>query len=277
VKSGSLLLAIGAALWLAGCASHSVPERGALAERIAFERGFVRIDMKAGRFHLRSYLGPQGGRDILHVYIEGDGFAWVTRYRPSANPTPTSPVALKLAVRDSRDVAYLARPCQYVSVHDDECPQRYWTQARFGQEVIDAIDDAITQLKQKSGHTRVVLIGYSGGGAIAALVSARRTDVQQLVTVAGNLDHRAWARLHGVTPLRESLNPPDYWRELAPIRQTHIVGESDLVVPLDVYRSYRRALPESADITLRVVPQAHDCCWENVWPALLSEIQDRLD
>jgi pimeloyl-ACP methyl ester carboxylesterase len=274
---GSLLLAVGAALWLGGCATHSVTERVALAGRIAGEHAFVQLDIKAGRFHLRSFLGPQGGRDVLHVYIEGDGFAWVTRSRPSANPTPVSPVALKLAVQDAHDVAYLARPCQYVPVQGDECSQRYWTRARFGQEVVDAMDDAITQLKEKSGHARVVLIGYSGGGAIATLVAAGRTDVQQLVTVAGNLDHRAWTRLHGIAPLRDSLNPPDYARTLARVRQTHIVGESDFVVPIDVYRSYRRALPDSGDITLRVVPQAHDCCWEKVWPALLSEIQDRRD
>ncbi len=278
MKSGWLLLAVGAALWLAGCASHTVPQRVALAERIAAERGFVKVDVRAGRFDLRAYLGQQRTRDVLHVYIEGDGFAWVTRSQPSTNPTPVKPVALELAVRDAHDVAYLARPCQYVPLHDDECVQQYWTRARFGPDVIDAMDDAITKLKARSGHTRLVLIGYSGGGAIAALVSARRTDVQQLVTVAGNLDHQAWARLHNITPLRDSLNPPDYWRELARIGQIHIVGQSDLIVPIDVYRSYRRALPDSADIMLKVVPRAdHNCCWEKVWPALLSEMQDRLE
>jgi pimeloyl-ACP methyl ester carboxylesterase len=278
MKSCSLLLAVGAALWLAACASHSVPDRIALAERIAGESGFVPVEMSAGRFHLRAYLGPQRSRDALHVYIEGDGFAWVTRSQPSTNPTPIKPVALELAVRDAHDVAYLARPCQYVPVHEDQCAQRYWTRARFGPEVIDAMDDAITQLKARSGHTRIVMIGYSGGGAIAALVSARRTDVQLLVTVAGNLDHQAWARLHDITSLRDSLNPPDYARELGRIRQIHIVGQFDLIMPIHVYRSYRQALPDSADIPLRMVPQAdHGCCWEKMWPALLSEIQGTLE
>jgi len=106
-------------------------------------------------------------------------------------------------------------------------------------------------------------------------VAARRADVQRLVTVAGNLDHRAWARLHGVSPLGDSLNPPDYARELAAIRQTHIVADADRIVPIDVYRSYRQALPDRADITLRLLPHAdHGCCWEEAWPTLLGEIQD---
>lgn len=260
------------ALLLAGCASHSVEDRIALAEKIANENNFSKVEIKTDRFDLVSFVGPQKHRGVLYVYIEGDGFAWVTRSRPSRNPTPIDPIALKLAVLDGQDAVYLARPCQYA--YKRGCQQRYWTSGRFSPDVIDAMDDAITRLKQDSGAAQLVLIGYSGGGTIAALVAARRTDVIHLITVAGNLDHVAWARLHAIPELRGSSNPPDYWRALAGIRQTHFVGEIDPVIPIDVYRSYRQAFPGDANIRVNVVPQAdHGCCWERVWPRVLDDVR----
>jgi hypothetical protein len=44
---------------------------------------------------------------------------------------------------------------------------------------------------------------------VAALVAARRTDVDRLVTVAGNLDPTAWAVYQHIQPLTGSLNPAD--------------------------------------------------------------------
>lgn len=260
------------ALLLAGCASHSVEVRVARAEKIALQSNFSRVDIKTSRFDLVAFVGPQTKGGPLRVYIEGDGFAWVTRQQPSKNPTPVDPIALKLAVLDEGNAAYLARPCQYLP--DTGCPQRYWTFARFASNVIDAMNDAITHLKQRSGSEQLVLIGYSGGGAVAALVAARRTDVVHLITIAGTLDTVAWARLHTVPELRASLNPRDYWRDLASVRQTHVIGENDDVVPVDVYRSYRKTFPEHANIVMKVVPRVdHSCCWENVWPSVLKTIQ----
>ncbi|GAB2181920.1 hypothetical protein DLREEDagrD3_21430 [Denitratisoma sp. agr-D3] len=49
------------------------------------------------------------------------------------------------------------------------------------------------------GARRLTLVGYSGGAA--ALLAARCSDVVRLVTIAGNLDHRAWTRYHHITTL----------------------------------------------------------------------------
>lgn len=270
MRVGSIVGVLGGLLLLAGCASRDVAERISFVERIANKHHFSRVDVQTSHFDLTAFIGPQTPRGILHVYIEGDGFAWVTRHQPSRNPTPIDPVAFQLAVLDSQDAVYLARPCQYIAVYERECDQRYWTSGRFAPEVIDAMDEAITLLKRKSGHGKLVLIGYSGGGAIAALVAARRADVMHLVTVAGNLDHKAWARLHAIPELRGSLNPSDYGSKLAGVRQTHFVGQRDSVVPVEVYRSYRAALPDDANIVMKIVPDAdHGCCWESVWPELL--------
>ena len=138
------------------------------------------------------------------VRIEGDGLAWLSRSQVSADPTPMQPVALELAMRQPGGAAaYLARPCQYVQGPDARnCATAWWTDRRFAPEVVTASSLAIDQLKLRFSAQRLVLVGYSGGGAIAALVAAQRHDVALLVTVAGNLDTQAWTALNRITPLR---------------------------------------------------------------------------
>lgn len=274
MRLGLIEIGLCGAIALAGCATMEVPQRVAFAEHVAAEHRFSRADIQTEHFRLAAFIGPQKKAGVLHVYIEGDGFAWVTRYKPSRDPTPREPVALDLAVLDSRNAAYLARPCQYVMASEAECSVRYWTLDRFAPEVIDSMNEAVTQLKAKTGADRLVLVGYSGGGAVAALVAARRTDVIQLVTVAGNLDHRAWTRLHKASELTGSLNPPDSWRALVGIPQTHFIGQDDPVVPVEVYRSYRKVFPESADIRAEILPNVdHRCCWADMWPTLLMQLR----
>lgn len=271
----SILAGLGSAVILAGCVAVSdVSQRIELADRVAAQHQFSRVSLLARGFVLAAFMGPQTGSGVLHVYIEGDGFAWATRYRPSVNPTPVNPLALRLAVQDGQDAAYLARPCQYSVTLARDCNTRYWTSHRFSLEVIEAMDDAVTQLKTRTGASRLVLIGYSGGGTVAALVAARRKDVDRLVTVAGNLDHKAWTRLHNISALTGSLNPPDEWRALAGVSQIHFIGQSDRIVPDEVYQSYRRVFPEHVDIRAEYVLHAdHGCCWERAWLGLLSMIR----
>lgn len=258
-----------------GCATtDDIADRVSLADRIAAQHQFTKINLQTRRFELIAWMGPQKKSGILHIYIEGDGFAWLTRFQPSANPTPRDPIALYLAIQDGQDVAYLARPCQYIRTRHEECQERYWTSGRFAPEVIEAMNAVVTQLKEQSGAQQLVLIGYSGGGAVAALVAAKRTDVSQLVTVAGNIDHLAWARLHGISELKGSLNPPDAWQAIANIRQMHFIGERDRIVPIEVYRSYRKAFPKAANIRVEIVPGIdHTCCWADIWPTLLTKLQ----
>jgi hypothetical protein len=50
---------------------------------------------------------------MLTVYIEGDGFAWLSRSQASYDPSPLNPVGLELALRHPLgESAYLARTCQ---------------------------------------------------------------------------------------------------------------------------------------------------------------------
>lgn len=207
----------------------------------------------------------------LTVYIEGDGLAWLTRTRISVNPTPINPVGLKLALQEpSKAVAYLARPCQYIETSDQtSCSQVYSTQQRFAPEVIAASSEAIDKLKKRFNTQELVLVGYSGGSAVAALLAAQRNDVTKLITVAANLNHKAWTDFHHISPLIGSLNPIDYHEKLATIEQVHFVGGNDEIIPPFLMESFVAALPSATKTELSVMNnQGHSCCWQVIWKQL---------
>ena len=250
-------------LLAAGCAVRNGRETARL---IGAREGFVPQRFVTRPFVLFGLLRPGEG-DTLRVYIEGDGRAWLSRRRPSSDPTPGNPMALRLAAREQgRDpVLYLARPCQYVQGEDRRsCATAFWTGARLSEEGIRSLDAAVSEALRRTGARQVALFGYSGGGGAAALLAARRNDVVFLGTVAGNLDHAAWTRLHGVSPLRESLNPMDAAAAVRALPQLHLSGDADTVVPSEISRGFCAAVGASA--RCRVVPgMAHGGAWETVW------------
>ncbi|HEY9081015.1 alpha/beta hydrolase [Magnetovibrio sp.] len=210
----------------------------------------------------------------MTVYIEGDGFAWKTRYQPSMDPTPDDAMSLKLALSDvTGNAAYLARPCQFTMEMDRRrCHTAYWTTARYSKPVIDSMDEAVSALKRASNAQSIRLVGYSGGGVVAALLAARRPDVVQLVTLAANLDTAYWTRLHGVTPLYDSLNPATL-PSLKTVPQMHFVGADDQIVPQSVLVSYLHAIGRDPKTSLRSLSGVdHTCCWSDMWPKLQQQL-----
>ncbi len=206
--------------------------------------------------------------NTLHVYIEGDGLAWISRSQPSSDPTPTNPTMLHMASADpySGPVLYLARPCQYVSgVSARLCQQKYWTNARFAPEVVQSMDEAISQAKTLTNSTQVSLIGYSGGGGIAALIAAKRDDITFLGSVAGNLDHKTWTEYHHVSPMSASLNPLDVAKDVQGIPQLHLSSTADKIIPPSISAGFCKALGR-AQPCISVPGIAHGGAWETVWP-----------
>ncbi len=263
---------------LTGCTGDAQARREAAAA-LAVKAGMQPVTFDAGRFVLAGDLkGAGSGEPVLMVYIEGDGLAWVSRTQISRDPTPRHPVGLELAAADPAPaVLYLGRPCQYVTPSEERgCGPQYWSSDRFAPEVIDAVNRAIDQAltlvgSRESGSTRVVLIGYSGGGDVAALAAARRSDVVAWATVAAPLDHAAWTGWHDVSPLEGSLNPADEARRLAGLAQIHFVGADDDVVPAGIVRSFLEREGLDPSNLLVVVPGVdHYCCWAERWPALRS-------
>jgi dienelactone hydrolase len=273
LRTWSLILLVTAAF--TGCANIPTPaERHALADLLAHEYGWKASVIPAGEFDLVSYAPVLWEKsENLTVYIEGDGFAWITSSQPSADPTPRDPLALRLALTQPTGAAvYLARPCQYIDASRNGCSQRYWTQARFASEVVDATDKAVDLLKTRFGAQRLTLVGYSGGGAVATLLAERRTDIVRLITVAGNLDHRAWTNHHRVSPLTGSLNAADQSGHLNGVTQVHLVGGQDKVIPLELGRSWPREFIGDRGLNLHVMSDFdHHCCWVDDWAKLWFE------
>lgn len=202
----------------------------------------------------------------LVVYIEGDGRAFISRRRVSGNPTPRDPVALEMAFADpSGAVAYIARPCQFMEPLPANCEPRFWTTYRYSEAVLASINEAIDQLKQSSNTPRLGLVGYSGGGVVAALLAQRREDVDWLVTVAANLDHAAWTEWHGDTPLSGSLNPATDMTALAGLPQLHVAGGEDEIVPVELTADFVRRLPDNTPAELIVIDNAGHHDWPAIW------------
>ncbi len=254
---------------MSACAVFGRTER---ADRLAAEHGWTKTQYHAGRFDLVGFEHIRRNAVELRIYIEGDGLAWRGRYTPSDDPTPTGAHALEMAVEDSSSAVYLARPCQFLSRDElRRCDPAYWLDARYAPEVVDSLNQAIDQAKRKAGARVLTLIGYSGGGALAPLIAARRNDVARIVTVAANLDHAAWTALDDTSPLTRSLNAADVARQIQEIPQVHFIGERDKVVPASVTNAYLARTTDRRQI--KVVPvegASHECCWRQRWPELLD-------
>jgi len=261
-------------LWLAGCAFVPRPaDRQAAADNLAREGGFQRVSLRAAPFTLTAYLKVTRPGAPLHLYIEGDGAAWIDRAWRSDDPTPKRPLVMELAALDpARNVAYLARPGQYHPAGSPSCDPSYWSDRRFAPEVVAAMDQAVDLLAARAGSSRIHLAGYSGGAAIAVLIAARRSDVASLRTVAGNLAPEAINRHHRVSPLHgDSLDPLAAASGLCRLAQRHFVGSKDNVVPPFAARSFVRQAgfrDEGAITTIEGATHAEG--WRERWRELLT-------
>ena len=256
-------------LFISGCATLDAGYRAAddIALRNRFQKEYVKTDLcnltTFGRF---DNLGAP-----LTLYIEGDGFAWRTRHELSYDPTPRHPLVLSLAAMDpSKNVAYIARPGQLNASGNPDCDPVYWSEKRFSQEVINAIDPVVDHLKEESGAREINLVGYSGGAAIAVLIASRRSDIVSLRTVAGNLAHLALTRYQGVDPLTGSLNPIDVAEKIKDLPQRHFVGSDDKVVPLFIAQSFVKREGDKGYERITIVDGAtHTKGWQDRWGELL--------
>lgn len=246
-----------------GCAAVDADD---MARSGGLKRGLVTTDS----FVLTSFSRFSDPNGPVDIYIEGDGMAWKNRTQPSMNPTPRQALGLALAGADSAaNVVYLARPCQFTAMAmNPRCEVSYWTGKRYAPEIIASMDQAISQV---ADGRAINLIGYSGGGAVAVLVAARRPDIVSIRTVAGNLDHDEVNRIHEVSPMPLSLNAMAEAQRVASIPQVHFSGDKDKVVPPAIAERFRAASSSRCVRTRVVAGLAHDGDWPAVWPSLLLE------
>jgi hypothetical protein len=268
---------ISAASLISACSSlPPISERINSADQLAKSSGFRKQLITTDAFNLVSYQKISSTSDgVLVIYIEGDGSAWKSGSLPSDDPTPTNPLALGLAVQDKRPaVAYLSRPCQFTGMPSKGCSEAVWTDARFSPAVLNSNNQAIDILKKQYQAKDLILVGYSGGATVASLLAAQRSDIKELITVAGNLDTEAWVKYFGLNPLTGSLNPADKVKQLSAIKQIHFIGAKDQVIPIEITQGYLKKLtkPNQAQL-IEIKDYGHVCCWQQNWPALLNRIQ----
>ena len=261
------------ALLSSGCVSKLSPKvRQQTADTVAQSGNLVQQKIATDDFLLTTYQRFDATADNkqMVVYIEGDGMAWISRDQLSSNPTPVQPVALKLASIDTNaNVLYVARPCQYLWPQKmNRCSSKYWSNKRSSEEVISSINQAISIVKQKQNIPSIRLIGYSGGGGIAALIANRRADVSEFVSVSGNLNYKLFTQTHNLSPMNGSIDPITVANQIGSIPQIHYVGADDKIIPKQIALSFSDKVKVISDVS-------HDN-WPDKWAQILKTVNHDL-
>ncbi len=262
----NLMFGISVGLWLSGCATPS--EQFAA---VADEKGFYPISVATASFEHQIYFNRLAkhkfDQEILHVYLDGDGTPWVQRRWIAKDPTSRNPLILDLMALDQQPAILLGRPCYHGYSVSPQCHYKFWTSHRYSQQVVDSMAAALKTLLKEYGFSHVSLIGFSGGGALALLIAPEIPEVKTVVTIAANLNVDAWSRHHGYKPLQESLNPSNQ-AVSSNVKQIHIVGANDKVVPPFVVESYMDK--QNVKSTYLIYDNYdHFCCWSEKWDEIL--------
>lgn len=257
-----------ATLSFAGCATPTSRLR-ALAETEGFDRSAVRAD---GFLHtvFANAIAPVDG--VLHVYLEGDGTPWRHRTIIMPDPTPRRPLMLGLMALDDSASVYVGRPCYNGTYAEPGCDNRLWTSDRYSERVVASMAAVVRGRAARLGARHVRLFGHSGGAALALLIAERVPAVDAVVTVAGNLDTDAWTTHHGYSPLHGSLNPARRPPLPHAVRQWHLLGGADAVIPPMLVTRYLQGRPDAVAMSLS--GYGHGCCWRAVWPDVLRAVAD---
>ncbi|MBV9182737.1 MAG: prolyl oligopeptidase family serine peptidase [Acidobacteria bacterium] len=159
----------------------------------------------------------------------------------------------------------------------------------YTPEVVDAVAEAIEQLKTKFHAAHTVLVGHSGGAAITGdLLGRWPSAVDAALMVSCPCDLALW-RKHmlgmqnnnpiWLTPV-ESLSPVDLASKVLPSLHVELlVGSADSVAPPEMSERYAKLLQEhSKNVTLTIAPGlGHDILLEPVALRALATLVDALN
>ncbi len=240
------------------------------AEQYHFEKKIVGGTL----FRHRIYIKPSVNHAILHIYLDGDGSAWVNHRWISSNPTPRNHLLLRLMRQDKNTSLYIGRPCYFGLSQSPQCTSKLWTSHRYSPTVIDSMVVVIDKMIKHYQARHIILIGYSGGGALAVLIAEKLPNIKGIITIAANLDIKAWADDHGYSPLTGSLNPINQQPLAKNIFQLHLAGRKDNNIKIKHIKSYAQ---KQYLTQVRVFDDYdHHCCWEKIWPSILKSINTNI-
>ena len=206
-------------------------------------------------------------KSTLYVFIEGDGIPWKTRSTISNNPNPKKPLALELMIINNSPSIYLSRPCYWVE--KSNCHYQWWTNKRYSKQVVNHMLNVLLKIAIEYKH--ITLVGYSGGGTLAALISRSLKKPATLITLSGNMNHEKWTIYHGYSPLTGSLNPVNYHLPKN-INQFHFAGDNDNNILPEWIEEYSDSQVNSHYFLMKNTD--HNCCWVERWSQILKIVKN---
>jgi hypothetical protein len=254
------------AFFLIGCASEQTRLNRALD--IAAQHDYI-TEIISTNFPIKIFHQNHNSK-LAAIYLEGDGLVINKHGEVAFNPSPTDPMALRLAVVDNRQISKIVinRPYHYFS--NTNANSKYWTTARYSPEIIRAILETIKTYQQKFKFETIEIVAYSGGAAVALLLASHLNNITRIVSFAGNLDHVNWTKYHDAQPLFESLDPLQDKAAIAKIPQTHFVGESDDNTTVDLAQTYKQKVSSDNIIIVPIPGFSHDSNWPQIWQAQIK-------
>ena len=249
-------------IFLVNCSQSSINQRNSQIEKLNSNE-FIKNTYSTKFFNVLS-LEKLINNQKLTIYIEGDGVSWVDRFTPSSDPTPTDPLAFRMALIDSGDnVIYLARPCQYV--WSDNCNKETWTISQYSSEVLDSYNEIINHLSKT--YEKIHLVGYSGGaGIVMYLASLDNKNIKSIRTIAGNINHNDLSKILDISRLKKSVNFYSIETKAKKVPQIHYYGLKDKTVPNELQILYAERNRGNSCVKIQSVKKAsHNKGWSNFW------------
>ncbi len=220
-----------------------------------------------GRLKARVYPASQPGiHPVLIVVLHGDA--------PFSTPTYQYRFAqLAAAVNNGVVVAAVLRPGYFDGESRSDGTRGRTTGDNYTPEVVDAVDQAIGQLREKYQPGRIVLVGHSGGAAISADLLGRHPETADAaLLVSCPCDVAAWRRHMKARQGSEiwdapvtSLSPMDLVPSVSPsARVWMVVGAEDHIAPPALTNEYAAALrAHGVKVDVVILPGlAHDILLE---------------
>ncbi|ABK42935.1 hypothetical protein Mmc1_0409 [Magnetococcus marinus MC-1] len=221
-------------LLLSGCQSNPYTSR---LHKMARQAMLSYHLLPGVTFDLASWQRTETPGAVLHLYVESSGFVQQGGGQLSQDPTPHHPMAFYLAAVDPHpNVAYLARPCQYVLENPQQrrnCAPRYWSSHALDDVVMADLLRATDWLQHAAGATQIHLIGVGSGASAAAWLSAKRPAVTRFLSVDGIFTPQAAPPLELPPPseLPPSLSTMEAFnllaQQLASVPQRHYITGLD--------------------------------------------------